>query len=283
MRLTSESRAPNRIRSKCGSHCRPDRIHNQENIRRNPAVRDKREEKPAVGHMAAMCLLLTLATLSFGFGAAPEGGEDVYMYQAAQPFTLLGARVAPGDPSGAKPPAFDFSMYGFEGLGKLMNVHPAFVHFPIALFPVVLLFYGLGVWLKKPPLLIGGRLVLYLAMISLAITVFTGLRAEDSIPHNREIHRMMETHKNTGWVLLSLGVLLTLWSFWHSGQRPKGAWLFVLTAAFASYLVLQNGDIGSRMVYLQGAGVKPAVPAVTGEEQKEKGSGNSESESGHKH
>ena len=180
-------------------------------------------------------------------------------------------------------PNFDFSMYGFEGLQKVMNVHPAFVHFPIALFPLTLLFYGLGVWLKKPPLLIGGRMVLYLAVISLAITVYTGLRAEESIPHNQEIHRMIETHKNTGWVLLIFGGLLTLWSFWHSGHRPRGAWLFLLTAAFASYLVLQNGDIGSRMVYLQGAGVKPAVSAVTGEEQKEKGGGNSESESGHKH
>jgi hypothetical protein len=30
----------------------------------------------------------------------------------------------------------DLSLYGFEGLSRTFNIHPAFVHFPIALVPV---------------------------------------------------------------------------------------------------------------------------------------------------
>ena len=35
----------------------------------------------------------------------------------------------------------DFSLYGFDGLRQTLNVHPAFIHFPIALLPVTFLFY----------------------------------------------------------------------------------------------------------------------------------------------
>ncbi|MDQ6626107.1 MAG: hypothetical protein M3Y69_08215, partial [Verrucomicrobiota bacterium] len=45
-----------------------------------------------------------------------------------------------------KGPWIDFSQYGFDGVTKMMNVHPIFVHFPIALLPALLVFYCLGTW-----------------------------------------------------------------------------------------------------------------------------------------
>ena len=43
----------------------------------------------------------------------------------------------------------DFSLYNFDGLTKTYNVHPAFVHFPLALLAVTLLFYAGGLLFKK--------------------------------------------------------------------------------------------------------------------------------------
>lgn len=173
-----------------------------------------------------------------------------------------------GESSG---PWIDFSQYGFEGLSKMLNVHPAFVHFPIALIPAMLLLYCLGTWFKKPSLLVAGRATLYLAFISLAIVVWTGMDAR-STPSNEAIEKIMGTHKNTGWVLLGLGAILTAWSFWTKNDAPvadettartvntpKALWAFLLTSALATYLVFQNADLGAKMVYLHGAAVTPMV------------------------
>lgn len=81
------------------------------------------------------------------------------------------------------------SMQGFYGLylmsgeasgirlKEMFNVHPAFVHFPIALIPVALLLYFLGTVLSNCSLNVAVRACLYLALFSGAITVLTGLTA----------------------------------------------------------------------------------------------------------
>ncbi len=199
-------------------------------------------------------------------------GKAILLFSLVQPFSALAAG-GHGE-SGGDLPWIDFSMYGFEGLWKLFNVHPAFVHFPIALFPMVLLFYCLGVWMKKPALLLAGRVTLYTAFVALLIAVYTGLNAQGGFPHNEHIHQMTETHKHTGYVILALATVLLGWSFWTASARhaeegaakashlPRASWAFLLTAAVTVYFIMQTGDIGSRMVYLQGAAVKPMAPIL---------------------
>ena len=98
-----------------------------------------------------------------------------------------------------KGPWIDFSQYGFDGITQMMNAHPAFVHFPIALLPAILVFYCLGTWFKWPSLLIAGRATLYLAFLSLIIVVYTGLSAR-SAPSNDASEATRKTHKTTGFV-----------------------------------------------------------------------------------
>lgn len=96
--------------------------------------------------------------------------------------------------------------------------------------------------------------------------VVTGLIAEDSFPHNEIIHHMMETHETLAWIVLGLSGALTAWSFFQTEHRPKGAWFFLALLGLANLAVMQGADIGARMVYLQGAAVKPAVTLITGGE-----------------
>ena len=157
----------------------------------------------------------------------------------------------------------DFSLLGFSGFKDVFNIHPVFVHFPIALFPTALLFFILGRVTGNKPFDLSGRVCLWLATAGSVIAVVTGLIAEDSIPHNDVIHNIMQTHMIIGYWIVGLGITLSGWSFWHEDHRPRGFWPFIGLLVIANTLVLQNGDLGGRMVFIEGAAVKPAVSTIT--------------------
>jgi uncharacterized membrane protein len=158
----------------------------------------------------------------------------------------------------------DFSLLGLQGLREVFNVHPVFVHFPIALFPSALLLYGLGIMLNWRAACIAGRACLYLAAASTVVAVATGLLAQDTFPHNERIHHVMQTHRTLGILLSLISVPLVVWSFLHQAQRPRGAYPFLALLVFGTYVALQNGDLGARMVFVEGAAVKPAVSVISG-------------------
>lgn len=141
-----------------------------------------------------------------------------------------------------------------------------FVHFPVAFLPGAFLLFTLGTAFKKAELNAAGRACLYMAAAGALAAVSTGLLAEDSFPHNAAIHNMMGTHETLAWLVLGLSGVLSAWSFFQSGHRPRGAWAFLAVLGLANLAVMQGADIGARMVYLEGAAVKPAVAAITGKD-----------------
>lgn len=159
----------------------------------------------------------------------------------------------------------DWSLMGFGAVRELFNIHPMFVHFPVALLPAAFLLHGLGLLLKKPQLHFAGRACLYMGTAGALAALVTGLLAEGSIPHNNTIHAMMQTHKAVAWAALLLSGALSGWSFFNTGHRPKAAWAFLALLGLTNLAGMQAADIGARMVYLEGAAVKPAVKAITQE------------------
>lgn len=156
----------------------------------------------------------------------------------------------------------DFSLLGFSGMAGMMNVHPAFVHFPIALLPSSLLFYALGLMVGRRSLLVAGRACLYLAAASSLLAVGTGWAAQ-KVPHNETIHHILLTHRAIGISILLVSLLLAAWSFAQVDERPRGAGGFLAVLGIANLLVMQNADLGARMVFLHGAAVKPALEFVS--------------------
>ncbi|HBA59300.1 MAG TPA: hypothetical protein DCZ92_00470 [Elusimicrobia bacterium] len=59
----------------------------------------------------------------------------------------------------------DKLLFGFTAVKELFNIHPMFVHFPVAFLSGALLLYGLGIVLKKPVLKASGRACLYMAAV----------------------------------------------------------------------------------------------------------------------
>jgi uncharacterized membrane protein len=161
----------------------------------------------------------------------------------------------------------DWTLFGFTAVKDLFNIHPMFVHFPVAFLPGAFLLFGLGTVFRKTELNAAGRACLYLAVTGALAAVITGLMAEDSFPHNATIHHMMGTHETLAWIVLAISGVLSAWSFFQSEHRPKGAWAFLALLGLANLAVIQGADIGARMVYLEGAAVKPAVSVITGKEE----------------
>ena len=104
-----------------------------------------------------------------------------------------------------------------------------------------------------------GQICLGLGLISTLITVLTGYLAKESFPHGETIHRMMRTHQTLGFAILGLGALLMIWSILKREGRPKAPKLFLCLLGFTALLIMQNADLGGRMVFVEGAAVK-AVP-----------------------
>ncbi len=159
----------------------------------------------------------------------------------------------------------DWSLLGFGGLNQVLNIHPVFVHFPIALYPTALLFYGIGLFRKRYGLLLAGQICLALGLAGTLLSVLTGYWAQESIPHGEAVHRIMGTHQNIGFAILALGVLLMIWSFLKREGIPKGSKSFMILMGFTVLLIMQNADLGGRMVFVEGAAVK-AMQTQTKEE-----------------
>lgn len=156
----------------------------------------------------------------------------------------------------------DFSLIGFHGLAEVFNVHPVFVHFPIVLFPLSFLLYLLSLKCPQKGFPCTAQLTLILAELSVIITMVSGLLAEDSFSHNETIHHIMETHEALAYFIVSIGAVVTLWSFFRRDLKPRffGAFLGLLVLVCVS--VLLNADLGGRMVFVHGAAVKSTVPAT---------------------
>ena len=149
---------------------------------------------------------------------------------------------------------------------EVYNLHPLFVHFPVALLPTSLLLLGLALWRRQPSLIVAGRACLYLGVLGAIAAVVTGWQAGEGIPHNDTIHNMMKIHKYAAIGVLFVALGLSAWSFKVDWEGRKQAWSFVGVLLVVNVVLVSVGDLGARMVYVEGAGVKAAAGAVSGEE-----------------
>lgn len=159
---------------------------------------------------------------------------------------------------------------------ELPNLHPALVHFPIALLPVAIgfdfvAFFG---WLRRRPVVEGATAALYaLAALGAWAAVWAGEEAEDSLTglagpvealiedHEEWAHRFLYTV-----AAVAIARLAVAWWSRRGGEARHGAILavrsLVLVGALAALgLVLGTADRGGGLVFRAGVAVM-AVPAA---------------------
>ncbi len=167
-------------------------------------------------------------------------------------------------------------MPGFE---HTLNIHPLFVHFPIALTLVALLFEG-WYWVQKQDhLRQSATTLIYLAALAAVVTVLTGLQAADTLGHDSPGHDLVHVHRDimfwyTGImavlalvnVALARGYLPAVAPQWRKLGRP----VLLLTAAI---ILVVGADRGGQLVFQYGTGVKvestaaPVTSQEHGDEQ----------------
>ena len=102
---------------------------------------------------------------------------------------------------------------GLKGLEELINIHPLFIHFPIALLLSSLAFYFFGNILKKEEFLVAGKWTLYFGTLAATVAVWTGLEAAKTVFHDAGIHEMMMAHQYIGFAVVRLSLILSVWLF----------------------------------------------------------------------
>jgi uncharacterized membrane protein len=146
------------------------------------------------------------------------------------------------------------------------NIHPVLAHFTIALFVAAVIFDLIGYFTRNESLKAAGRWNLLFASISAISSVITGLSAASVIPHNDEVHEIIETHELVGYIVLGILTLLVVWRLFVRGSFPaRFGWLFLSIGLIGIGLVLTGGYLGGEMVYRHGLGVAPMIEHMSAE------------------
>lgn len=148
----------------------------------------------------------------------------------------------------------------FQAVRQAKNLHPMFVHFPLALLPTSFLFYAIGIGTRRRDFTFAGRAVLFLAFLSTLLAFFTGFRAETTLGIAEPQGRLLSSHLACGSALTAMTVLLFAWSTGHVDQTPRARRSFLALLGLAAALAAVTGDLGAQMVLLRGASVTKSVP-----------------------
>jgi len=153
-------------------------------------------------------------------------------------------------------------------------LHPAFVHFPIALVVFSFVADLLGRWTKRPSLRAAGFWSLIGALLMGAITAATGYY-DFTRAALGETARYADFHQDIGFVLVGCVVVLTIWRWLAYARRDVSPGpLYLIAALLVVGITLFQGWYGGEMVYSQGAGVaaagKGTEPPASGKQRLER-------------
>lgn len=167
----------------------------------------------------------------------------------------------------------DFIKALLPGLAALPNIHPLFVHFPIAFWIGALLLEGLAV-LRDEKLhekLHGvAAWMLHLGTFCAMATALTGIIAEqniathDPLGHHGPAHEPIHVHRN--WMLMTTALGLVVSGYFCWVQR-RGQWAshrkgLLAAAGLLAVMVSLGADRGAQLVYEFGTGVNANVLRV---------------------
>lgn len=144
----------------------------------------------------------------------------------------------------------------FPGISSMLNLHPLFVHFPIAFWTGALIFEAWAVLRASDELHRTAVRLLCIGTVFGALAVLTGLRAEASVPDSGPAHEVMELHELLMKITLAAAMGLCLVAHFLRdklvGARRK---LFLLALVLLGGLLAVGADRGALMVYKYGVAV----------------------------
>lgn len=146
-----------------------------------------------------------------------------------------------------------------------LELHPAVVHFPIALGVVGALLAVVYLLLRKEWLRWFAPILLSIALLGAVAAYFSGQSAEDRAEALNVPEAAIEEHEEGSiWALgvIALAALLS----WATHGKRRGEWLSTIVAVIAAAAILRTAHLGGKLVFIHGAGrvTAPADGAVPG-------------------
>lgn len=146
------------------------------------------------------------------------------------------------------------------GLTHIPNLHPIFVHFPIAFWAGAALFLTLGALRRRDHLFDAGRWLLYLGTASAGVAVATGLWAADTMGHDSAGHELVHVHRNIMLAASGLGFVAALAAATYRESHGTAAkWAITALMWVTLALLTLGADRGAALVFRHGIGVAPEV------------------------
>jgi uncharacterized membrane protein len=143
-------------------------------------------------------------------------------------------------------------------------LHPAVVHFPIALALVGVLLDLVARHPRARALEPGGAVVMALAALGGIAATLTGQLAEEWVVVPRAARVLLERHEELGEIAMWALVVLALSRValaWRGLFRGALAWAYLAAALAVAALVGYQGALGGELVYRHGVGPAPVQRA----------------------
>lgn len=147
------------------------------------------------------------------------------------------------------------------GLASATDLHPLFVHFPVALWLTAAALYGLGVARDHEGARDAGRWVLYLGTLAGTLTLATGLQAAGRLGHDSAGHELVHVHRNLMIASFLLAAVASGLAFQAQRRRSAPfAWMATGTLLLCASTTILGADRGAHLVFGSGLGVSSAPP-----------------------
>lgn len=143
-------------------------------------------------------------------------------------------------------------------------LHPALVHFPIALTFVAFLFEALSRTRRWRSLADAAVFLIVLAALGSVVAFVTGKLAHQEAVVPPAGRQLLEQHESLGvWVMVGLLLLAGARLGLARAGRQHGwpAWLYLGALALAAALVAYQAHLGGLLVYDHGVGTAPSFSA----------------------
>lgn len=141
------------------------------------------------------------------------------------------------------------------GASHLQNLHPLFVHFPIALIYGAALLYFLAWMRASEPLKWSALWMLVLGAIGAAASLATGLYAEPGVMVSLSVRdQLLRHHKHLMLAASGVTGVLTAWALAARPMPARGRYVFLAGLLVVMSLMTIGADLGGRMVYDYNAG-----------------------------
>ncbi len=134
------------------------------------------------------------------------------------------------------------------------QMHPAFVHLPIALLPLAVGADLLGCATGNGSLHNFGRKAIAIAAAGALGSAVAGLIAGEEVNVEGVSHDMLVTHRNLNFVATVVATSMAVWRAEH--ERPNAIYLGV--GVVGAGVLAYTAYLGGKLVYDIGVGVEPA-------------------------